>query len=496
MQGAVNDTSGDSPSPVGDVTQRAARTAAILGVAEVIGKVATLAYTLVAARVLSQGDFGAFSYALALGLVVSSVPELGANTVVIHEASRDRSRLSSLFADALFLRVSVAVPTFLLAVALGASGRPDRESVVVLVFVVAATVLDVCVGTGRAATAALQRQVLPALVLIVQRGVTAVAALAALWSGLGVVGLSIAFFAGSVVGAVGMVVVVARIGVRPVFSGIDRRRLGPFLRRSALLGVSAVVGMALFRVDSLMLAAFDGDDAVAAYAVAFRLMETVLFLSWAVTRAIFPVMSAATDPAQIRRGVEQGIAALSAAFVPFGMILLVEGRGVLELLFGPPYGETSVGALQWLAISPLLFGVAFLATSALLARGRDIRDLLASLVALVANVVINLFLIPMLGPTGAAVATTASLLLQVVILLALVRREIGSVRLASGLLVPVGATLPALAVVVFVPGPLLVGLAAAGVAYAGAWYALASRVQPEQLAVVKSLLPGRSAASS
>ena len=52
-------------------TQRAARNAVVRAVAEVLGKVATLAWTVAAARMLPADDFGAVFYALTIMLVLT-----------------------------------------------------------------------------------------------------------------------------------------------------------------------------------------------------------------------------------------------------------------------------------------------------------------------------------------------------------------------------------------------------------------------------------------
>ena len=51
------------------------------------------------------------------------------------------------------------------------------------------------------------------------------------------------------------------------------------------LGVDTVVAMALFRIDQVLLGAMKGDAAVGVYAAAYRLLETMLFVSWAVAAA-------------------------------------------------------------------------------------------------------------------------------------------------------------------------------------------------------------------
>ena len=49
--------------------------------------------------------------------------------------------------------------------------------------------------------------------------------------------------------------------------------------------------MILFRIDTVMLAAYESDAVVGNYGAAYRLFESTLFLSWAVGAAVYPVYS-------------------------------------------------------------------------------------------------------------------------------------------------------------------------------------------------------------
>ena len=278
-----------------------------------------------------------------------------------------------------------------------------------------------------------------------------------------------------------------RLGVRPRLR-LDRPALRATWRSTFLLGVDTVLAMALFRVDAIMLGALDDDAAVAAYAVAYRLMETVLFVTWAVSRSLFPAMArAGGGPALLRVG-ENAVSVAGALLVPYGVLLLVDGGDLLGLLFGAEYGGDSVVALQLLAFAPLAFAVAYYSSYLLLVQRRNRAILLSTLAAVALNVVLNLVLIPPLGARGAAAATTLSYAVEALVCLACVRPGAGWLRLDRALLLPALAALPLAAVLVLLGGPVLLRAAVAGAVYLAAYLLLTRWRDPERLVLLRAIV--------
>jgi O-antigen/teichoic acid export membrane protein len=264
-----------------------------------------------------------------------------------------------------------------------------------------------------------------------------------------------------------------------------------FVRGTWMVGVNALVLMALFRLDAVLLAEMQGEQALGAYAAAYRLFETALFLTFAVSSAVFPLMSARANAADtVRRGVETGLATVAAVYLPFAVVCLVDAPGVLHFLFGAEYGQTSAGALRWLAFAPLAFAVAYLASAALTATNRAQGLLVGAVLALITNIGLNLFLIPRFAGTGAAFASTASYAVEAVVLLAVLARFSGRVELGRPLLES-GLASAVLAVGLWV-SPLHTALEVplGGAVYAVMWWGLTRRFDPHHLQVLRDAVPG------
>jgi O-antigen/teichoic acid export membrane protein len=463
-----------------------------LSTAEVLGKVGTLAYTVVAAHTLSRNDFGAFALAISYSLLVATMPTWGFGPLLVQRASAEPNRLPVLLSEAVIWRLCLVVPVFLIAVTVAVLIRSSLQAGVALILVLMATMIDVLVDAGRSAAGAMQSLGVVGVTLIIQRLTTAALGILALVEGLGLIGLSAAYLAGAVIGAVALLGGVRRLGVRTELRSVTRRGLRETGRLSVAVGLDEMVAMALFRVDQVILALIKGVQAVAIYAAVYRLLETVLFVTWAVSRALLPVLSSDRETWRIRRGLEAGIAATALLFIPFGVGLWLEARPVLDLLYGARFADDGVAIARWLSAAPLLFAIGFLGSFALLALGRRRQVLVASIIAAVYNVVLNIFLIPRLSGLGAAIATTSSYALEAVIVFVFLWPVTGWIRLERAVVLPTVASAAMAITLLTVPSEsLVVRMSMALAVLATTWYALARWKAPGQLAVIKSVLPWR-----
>lgn len=465
------------------------RNAAVRVASELLGKVATLVLTVVGARTLGESGFGTFSFALAFSLLLATVPVWGFGTLLVQRASADPRLLDRLYTQTLVLNAVLALPVYLVVGGLVALTRPTREATLSVVLLLLASLVDVGTDSARSASAAAQRQAGTATALVVQRTVVAALAVAVLALGGGVVGMSAAYLAGTVVGGAFFVVAVRRLGVRLDGSALTRTEVRATVVASLPVGADSVVSMALFRLDAVLLGLLASVAAVGHYAAAYRFLETVLFLAWTVTGAVFPAMSSDPAPWRVRRGLEQGLAVLATAYVPFAVLLLVRPADLLRLLYAGDFVAPGTPVVRLLALAPLAFALEYLCSFALLALVERRLVLLSSAGAALVNLGANLALIPLLGARGAALTTTLSYLLEAIVLARWLapRVELKARPLVLALAVPAAASVPLLGVLLL-PLPVLLAAALGGVVYAAGWLVLSRQANPELVGALSGLV--------
>ena len=481
------DTEGAPPG----VPATAARNAAVLSAAEILGKIASLGLALVAARRLDHASFGFYSFGLALALLLAVLPSWGFDQLLVQRASSGTDDLDSLVAHTLAWRLLLGGGVLAATALVMGITTSDSAHAAVVIILVAATCMDTLTDTGKSAAAVLHRQAGVAVSLVVQRATTAALAITALMVfDDALVWVAGAYLVGSVIGLVSTAAVVHHLDVRPRRTAATRSELSDTGRRSLLVGLEVVVAMVLFRVDMPILQLVRGSREVAIYAVAYRVTETTLFLSWTIGAVALPRFAARrSEPLAQRTTFESSLAAAAAFYVPFAVVAFVVPERVLRLLFGPSYSGPGAASLRWLALTPLVFAIWLLGGYLLVAHERFWTSLVITVVCATVNIVGNFALLPRFGSAGAAATTTITFALGAAAVVGAVRSDMGMPRLGRtlGVAIVAGGAMAA-ALVLTAALPIVVGVAIAVVVDASVWWAVARRFAPSQAEAVTGLV--------
>lgn len=178
------------------------------------------------------------------------------------------------------------------------------------------------------------------------------------------------------------------------------------------------------RFDTLLVGKWLGQVAVGQYAAAYRLTEPLLLVLSSLALSAYASFSRAAG----RGGWQAADEQLRSFLVPLGVVLAggclvlsLASRPIVMGLYGTAYGE-SVVPLRVLAWSVFLKGLNGMFTAAINARGAYSVVTAIACANLVANVVLNAFLMLRLGIGGAAVAVVGTEALGFALQLAYLRR--------------------------------------------------------------------------
>ena len=122
---------------------------------------------------------------------------------------------------------------------------------------------------------------------IVQRVLTTAVTLVVLAAGGGVVAVSLVYACGAVLAFVLAIWTLRRYVVR-VRWRIDRARWLPIVRLGVPIGIATVLFTVLLTLDSVLLGLLRESGEVGVYGASFRLVETTMFVSWALGGAMLP----------------------------------------------------------------------------------------------------------------------------------------------------------------------------------------------------------------
>lgn len=251
----------------------------------------------------------------------------------------------------------------------------------------------------------------------------------------GVVGLAVAFLLGWAVQVIIQLPPLRKFGYRYRFSLRHDGLHKIFLLAGPVL-VSTWIQPLNLTIATRYASHVTGGASALEYAnTLYTIVAGVFVLS--IANVIFPEMSrfaAHADDAAMGESISGTLGAMLFLLTPMAAGLAVLSRPVVRLLYEwGSWGETSTeltaGALTFLSLGMLGYGVQIILSRAFYAEQKGNMPLLAGAVSVLANIILCQLLSPMLGLRGLALASAVSLVLPaLVLLIAAARRYRGVVN--------------------------------------------------------------------
>jgi len=402
-----------------------ARDSAALLLSRIVLKVIGGVFFIVLARVLGATEMGLYTLAFTLLNFCSLLSAFGLNTLLVRDVAQDPSRLDRYMTAALLLRLGLAALCLLGLVAAGwALGLPARPRRLLLFFGLLLFPEMVYKTVGLTLNI-VQRIAAGAVIAVAGTVLRVLLGLGALALGMGLEGVVGAYLAAGLLEAgivLGAVAAYSRLP-RPAFDGPFAGRL---VREALPFAAISLLGVIYFKIDFVMLAAYREASEVGIYGVCYTLVDFLMYIPFSLTTAAFPVLARrAAEAGSLRRMAEQAGRWLLLAGLPVPVAGLLLGTPLLALLYGEGYrgGGPVLAVLLW-AVPGLFLNA--LCADLLYARGRQRVAVGILAVGIVANVALNLWLIPPLGAVGAAAATVATEALTFALALTAVGRTLGA----------------------------------------------------------------------
>jgi O-antigen/teichoic acid export membrane protein len=197
-----------------------------------------------------------------------------------------------------------------------------------------------------------------------------------------------------------------------------RRRWRSLARLAIPLGISGVLIVVYFQVDSVLLLQISGPHEAGIYGAAYNFLSPLMFLPAAIMASFFPVLAAVygTDPERARRLVQACADIMAVIALPVLAVTVALSPEITRLLYGPGF-ERSARLLPILMIAFVSICYGTLAGFLAPLLGLQWRLAIYSAVGAVANVALNLVLIPRYAAFGSAWATVATEVLTMTLML-------------------------------------------------------------------------------
>lgn len=481
-----------------ETAQRILKNATVLILAHVVSRILAFLYVMQAARHLQASGFGVLSFALALAGIFGVVADLGLQSLVVRELARDESRTGKYLSNISWIKALLAV-LVLLAMYLGVDllGYPSRTRQVVLIigaYVILGSFTEMIYSVFRAR----ERMELVSLGVIQKDLLLFAGILFAVSRDFSITEMALVFpAAGGIVLVFAFAVLNLKVlgpGGRwgPWQIGLDFLFWRSSLRKALPFGLSTFFVMVCFWIDSVMLSYLEGDEIVGWYNAAYRIVIVFTLIPSAIAGALFPVLSRffQTSRADMINLYEKAFKYLLMIGIPIGLGIFPLAEWIVPLVFGSSY-EPAVPALKiliWAGV--LIFPTTFFGTM-LASIDRQDLGMYAVGICAVANVIMNILLIPRFSYLGAAFATLITELIGFVLQYWFLARHLHAVALLKNIKIPLSAGGVMFLILIWLQpcNPAL--LIFLGILVYGGMILLCKGVKPEELALFGEILKNR-----
>lgn len=382
--------------------------------AALVTKVLQFVYAALFMRVLGPDNAGLYYYAITVYGLVEIVTSFGLGVLVAREIARRPAESARIVSTSVAVRFGLtlaALPVLgLIGLGMAAAGRPvDPAAATAIGLLIVALVPGHLNAALTSAFQGTERMVAPAAVMIVSALLSMSLGALALAGGHGFVGMAAVSIAVNAITFLLLARLLTASGV--AWFGRPSAQLARWMIVASLpLMLNSLLQTLFFKVDVLLLAPLQGEQAVGWYSAAYKWVEAFLIVPPYLVMALFPLMSrrAENDRGGLRSAYENTVRWLIALALPAATLTTFLAEPLIALLAGRDYLPNGARALQvliWFLPFSFVNGVTQYVLIAL-NRQRWITWSFAAAAAF--NITANLIVIPRYGYTGAAVVTILS----------------------------------------------------------------------------------------
>lgn len=411
MTGASAGTVSPTGSPVASPAGRVVRNA-ILKAAVQATRLLSLAFLVLAARLLGPEAFGKFTFAYALATLLGAVLDLGMHALLVREVARAPADTALHWTAAVTLKLLLLGPAALVFAFLPwLTGRPPDTTAAVWLLGAAIALQSFIEATVSVFTA-YERIEFELGLRLGEKVVLFVVGVGGLWLGGGLRVVSGAFTLAALV-SLGVAVALLHRRFAPLAWRWRPRAARGLAVALGPVAAAFVLGFAASRLVPLLVGLLAGDLAAGYLGAALRVLDVTMVVPIALVAAVYPLL-ARTPPsdAGFRRVVGQSVEVLLLLGLPLALALGHGAAWVTRAAYGRAY-EATAPLLAVLGVSACLGFVNGFLGFVFLALDRPRRLLVLAVVTLAASVTITPVLVRLHGAAGGA---WALVLIDVVVL--------------------------------------------------------------------------------
>jgi len=382
-----------------------AKNTLFMTMASVFQKVIAFAYFTLIARKIGASGTGTYFFALSFTTVFVVFVDLGLTNVFIRESAKAKEKLGEYLSTILSIKIGLGLLSYLAAVIVINLMGYDIETRHLVYLSAVTMLLDSLHLTLYGSLRALGELKYEAMSIVGSQLLTLILGTFFLYSGFPLIYLILAFTISSAANVVFVISVLKtkhHVSLKPNF----KQEVAKHIVRIAIpFALAAVFARVYSYIDSILLSKMMGNEAVGFYSIPYKITYAFQFIPLALIAALYPKFSEyfAHDKKKLSQVFEQGVKYLLLISMPIAFGIAVLSKDIILLLYTSEY-LPSVLPLQILIISLIFSYLSFPIGAFLNACDRQKAQTTIVGGVMIANIVLNILLIPRLGVAGAAIA--------------------------------------------------------------------------------------------
>jgi O-antigen/teichoic acid export membrane protein len=401
------------------------------------GKILSMVVGFVIAGYLGASSFGDLSFASAFTMIMAAVAALGLDSFIIREIINEPAKKDEILGTALLMRLIVSL--LLIPVTVGVyllfhhfADHPGNS----LTWVIVILSLAYFFKSFNVIDSYFQSQVASKYVVKVQNVsvmLSVIVKVLLVWFHLPLIWFAAALSFDSLSLAAGLVYMYHKRGFSLLTWTFSRPRAVMLLKQSFPLILSAVMVSIYMKIDAVMLKDV-GSEEVGIYSVAANISEAWYFIPVAIVTSVFPAIIHArkTDLDRYTKRLKNLYDLLVFISLPVAVLISFLGTDIIRLIYKDAYE----GAGPMLSIhiwSGIFVFLGSASSQYLLAEGYTMISFQRTAFGAIANVLLNLWLIPVYGGIGASVATLIACFISTFYLLFIPKTRLQGVMMLKSL---------------------------------------------------------------
>ncbi len=423
--------------------KRIAKNTIYMFTGNIVKKLFTLVLTLIVARYLGAANFGKLSFALGFVVLFSILTDFGAKILINREIARNKDKVNKYVSNVIILKVFLSI-VMILVVGAAANILSYPSETIFLVYIAAFIFIFQSLGEPlNSAFRGFEVLQYSALPMIGQSLLKFLLAIGVVILGLGVKELLFAYLIAEILGFL-MMLFYYHTKIHKFCLEWDYKFSKGIIKASIPFGVAALMMTLYDKIDITMLSKMvsNPDAVIGWYSAAITLPYVFEFIPISIMSAVYSYASVSylKDISKLKIVYEKLISYFFYFTIPLCVGTVVLANKIIHLLYGNEYAP-AIFALQILIWAVLLKFQMYAFGIVLDSMNKEMLTMKAAIASLVANVGLNLILIPKYGFIGASIATVASEMIYFVICYAAVSVYLERVPLIKLLYKPVFASI-------------------------------------------------------